>query len=106
MIGGPDPQVMQDFACAYIDNIIISSSSWPEHFAHFQWVLQVLKKSGLKANPQKSNLGFQELKYLGYLISCGCLKPLLNKVLMLDQHPRLVSKKHLQQILGFVSYYS
>lgn len=49
----------------------MSSSSWPEHLDHLRQVLRALEKAGLKANPKKSCLGFQELKYLGYIVGQG-----------------------------------
>lgn len=96
----------ESFARAYIDDIIVSCRTWKEHLQHLRQVLQALDRAGLRANPQKSKLGFQELKYLGYLIGKGCLKPLPDKVLLLEHHPRPVMKKHLRQFLGFVGYYS
>lgn len=94
------------FAQAYIDNIIISSVTWREHLQHLHHVLQALDKAGLKANLRESHLGFQELKYLGYLVGRGCLKPLPNEVWALERHPQPNTKKQLQQFLGFVRYYS
>lgn len=90
------------FARAYIDDIIISSSTWKDHLLHLHQVLQALDRARLKANPQKSRLGFQELKYLGYLVGKGCLNPLPDKVLLLEQHPRPKTEKHLRQFLGFL----
>lgn len=94
----------ETFARAYIDDIIVSSGSWNEHLHHLRQVLQALKRAGLKANPQKSRLGFQELKYLGYLVGNGHLKPLPDKVLLLEKHPRPQTKRHLRQFLSFVGY--
>lgn len=96
----------KSFAWAYIDDIISSSSSWTEDLTHLHQVLQALEKAGLKANPQKSRLGFRELKYLGYLVGHGHLRPLPDKILALEQHPRPIKKKQLRQFLGFVGYYS
>lgn len=55
----------QGFARAYLDDIIIGSPDWTTHIQHLRKVFQALQKAGLKANPKKSKLGFQELKYLG-----------------------------------------
>lgn len=100
------PEGCEAFAREYIDDIIISSSNWEEHLQHLHQVLQALNRVGLKVNPSKSRLGFQELKYLGYMVGKGCLKPLPDKVLLPEEHPRPTTKKHLQQFLGFVGYYS
>lgn len=96
----------EEFARTYIDNIIISSAMWEKHIRHLEHVLRALERAGLKANPKKSWLGFRELKYLGYLVGRGGLKPLPDKVWTLEHHPRPSTKKQLRQFLGFVGYYS
>lgn len=63
-------RVCETFMRAYIDDIIVSSSSWEEHFQHLHQVIQALTQASLC----KSWLGFRELKYLGYQVEQGCLK--------------------------------
>lgn len=65
-----------------------------------------LKRARLKANFLNSQLRFQELKHLEYLVSCGFLKPLPEKLLSLEHHLRPTNKLQLQQFLGFLGYYS
>lgn len=52
----------EGFTRAYIDDIVVSSSSWPKLLDHIQQMLRALNPARLRANPQKSQLGFQELK--------------------------------------------
>lgn len=85
----------EGFSRAYIDDIMVSSSSWREHLGHLHQVLRALAKARLKANPKKSRLGFQELKYLGYMVGQGQLQPVPNKILALEQHPQPERKKQL-----------
>lgn len=40
------------------------------------------------------------------MVGKGCLKPLPDKIFVLEQHPRHTTKKHLRQFLGFMGYYS
>lgn len=55
----------QEFARAYLDDIILSSPDWPTHLKHLRAVFQDLQEAGLKANPKKSKIGFQELRFPG-----------------------------------------
>ncbi|XP_054841809.1 uncharacterized protein LOC129333892 [Eublepharis macularius] len=96
----------QGFATAYIDDILIYSPDWTSHLRHLRLVLQALRDAGLKANPTKSRLGFQELKYLGFLVGRGQLRPLPDKVASLEACPRPGTKKQLRGFLGLVGYYS
>lgn len=45
------------FARAYIDNIVVSSSSWPEHLDHLQQVLHGAGQGGPKGKPKKESPG-------------------------------------------------
>lgn len=51
----------QDFARAYLDDIILGSPDWDTHVQHLRAVFHALDNTGLKINSKKSNLGFQEL---------------------------------------------
>ena len=68
------------YASAYLDDIIIHSSTWDDHLRHLEAVLGALRAAGLTANPQKCRLGLQETDYLGYTIGRGCVKPQTRKV--------------------------
>ena len=55
----------QQYAAAYLDDIIIHSQGWEEHLTHFQAVLDALRLFGLTANPKKCKLGLRRWS------SCG-----------------------------------
>lgn len=67
-------------AYAYLDDVIIHSSSWDDHIFHLRLVLAGLGEAGLTANPKKCHLGLMEAQYLGYSIGRGLLKPQEKKV--------------------------
>ncbi|KAJ8346401.1 hypothetical protein SKAU_G00278020 [Synaphobranchus kaupii] len=50
------------FAAAYLDDIIIHSSSWAQHVRHVEAVLESLRQAGLTANPKKCAIGRAETK--------------------------------------------
>ena len=96
----------QEFTVAYIDDIIIFSPDWPTHVRHLEQVLHALAQAGLRINPKKSHLGFKELKYLGFLVGNGQLKPLPERVTTLQTSAAPTTKKQLRRFLGLIGYYS
>ncbi|KAK7912657.1 hypothetical protein WMY93_012868 [Mugilogobius chulae] len=64
-----------DFAGAYLDDIVIYSSSWKEHMDHLRTVLNHLQAAGLTVNPAKCVFGASQTEYLGHVIGGGELRP-------------------------------
>ena len=50
-------QGLEDYAAAYIDDLVIHSATWEEHLTQIQTVLQCLQSAGLTAKPQKCQFG-------------------------------------------------
>ena len=58
---------------AYLDDILIFSSSLREHKAHVRQVLTRLQESGLHIAPHKCEFHRTSVKYLGFIINTeGC----------------------------------
>ncbi|XP_075774682.1 uncharacterized protein LOC142826318 [Pelodiscus sinensis] len=93
------------FAAAYIDDIVVYSKSWAEHLQHVKAILQELRQAGLTANPRKCHFGEKEVSYLGYTVGRGRLRPLVEKVAALRtfQPPR--TKRQVRRFLGLAGYY-
>ncbi|KAM4642197.1 uncharacterized protein O3C94_016588 [Discoglossus pictus] len=68
-------------------------------------VLETLRRVGLTANPVKCALGLTEIKYLGYTVDRGLIKPQLNKVDAIQGWPRPLRKRQVRAFLGIVGYY-
>ena len=47
---------LEDFAAAYLDDLVIYSSSWGEHLDHIRQVMDHLRGAGLTAKPRNANL--------------------------------------------------
>ena len=95
----------QDYAAAYLDDIVIHSRTWEEHLVHLEAVFGALRTAGLTANAKKCRLGLEETNYLGYTIGRGCVKPQLRKVERIKDWPRPATKKQVKSFLGLISYY-
>ena len=65
---------------AYIDDILTHSKSFDQHLEDLEKVYMCLRKENLKVNTKKCRIGFQETKFLGFIISKDGLKANPDKV--------------------------
>lgn len=65
----------RSFCMAYLDDILVFSRTWHKHLNHLRKVLQAIRDTGLRANPKKSILGTDELRYLGNVVGQGWIAP-------------------------------
>uniref|UniRef100_K7EX43 Gypsy retrotransposon integrase-like protein 1 n=1 Tax=Pelodiscus sinensis TaxID=13735 RepID=K7EX43_PELSI len=95
----------QEYAAAYIDDIVIYSETWLEHLQHLKAVLGALADAKLTANPGKCHFGQREVSYLGYVVRRGRIKPQVDKVEALRSYKAPTTKRQVRQFLGLASYY-
>lgn len=92
-------------AAAYLDDVVIYSESWEDHMTHLQDVLTRLEMAGLTINSKKCMWAQREVKYLGYLIGNGLVKPQVEKLEAIQRIPKPVTRKQVQSFLGMVGWY-
>ena len=68
------------FATAFIDDIVIYSSSFEKHLEHVRAVLQRLRESNLTAKPKKCKFCMRRTEYLGFVIGQGIVTPIQGKI--------------------------
>ncbi|KAL2089209.1 hypothetical protein ACEWY4_016108 [Coilia grayii] len=93
------------YASAYLDDVIIYSTSWEEHLTQVQDVLRRIQAAGLTVNPGKCAMAQTEVQYLGYVIGGGKIKPQVSKVSAIMDTPRSTTKKQVRSFLGVVGWY-
>ncbi|KAJ8353310.1 hypothetical protein SKAU_G00208770 [Synaphobranchus kaupii] len=71
-------QPHQEYAVAYLADIVVHSADWKTHLARLEVVLGALREAGLMANVVKCHLGLEEANYLGYTIGRGWFLGLQN----------------------------
>ena len=76
-----------DFCYAYIDDILVASSSEEEHLQHLELVFQRLKHYGAVINPAKCVFGATQVRFLGYMVSKEGTHPLTDKVEAIHKYP-------------------
>ncbi len=93
------------YAAAYLDYIIIYSQDWQRHMVNLRAVLRALRGTGLTTNPKKCAVGRVEVRYLGFHLGHGQVRPQINKTAAIATCPRPKTKKEVKQFLGLAGYY-
>ncbi|XP_069370624.1 uncharacterized protein [Paralichthys olivaceus] len=95
----------EDYAAAYIDDVIIHSSSWAEHLHHLRDVFRRIHRAGLVVNASKCQLARSEVCYLGYSLGSGTIRPQIGKVDAIRDSLPPSTKKGVRSFLGLVGWY-
>lgn len=93
------------FAYAYLDDLLIASTSIEDHHAHLRQVLQRLSDHGMIINPTKCVFGTSELDFLGHRVTTQGIRPLDDKVSAVRNFPQPSSLRRLREFLGMVNFY-
>src|ERR1700755_2369439 len=93
------------FCCAYLDDLLIASSSPEQHKSHLQAVFTRLQEFGIRVNPDKCVLGVPSLTFLGHTISPSGVLPLQDRVSAIRQFPLPETQRQLRQFLGMITFY-
>lgn len=93
------------FVVGYLDDLLIASSSEEEHKVHLRMVFERLRANGLQINADKCQLGKQEVRFVGQLITTGGCKPIPEKVQAVANFPKPDTVQKLRRFLALVNYY-
>ena len=96
---------LESYSAAYLDDVVIHSTSWKEHLMHIRAVLDRLRKAGLTAKPRKCQFGMQQCSYLGHIVGNGVVQPELAKLQAVEAFPTPTSKRQVRTFLGLTGYY-
>lgn len=94
-----------DFCYAYMDDILVASSSEAEHLKHLEILFERLKKYSVVVNSSKCVFGMSEVRFLGYLVTKDGSSPCVDKVRAISDFPEPVSAKQLRRFLGMINFY-
>ena len=93
------------FAMAYLDDIIIYSSTPEEHLEHIRTVFEKLCDAKLSMKLSKCHFFTKEIQYLGHILGKEGIKPVPAKTEAIKiMHPP-VNLKQVHAFLGLVGYY-
>jgi hypothetical protein len=97
--------ILDVYATAYLDDILVYSKNKREHVEHVREVLRRLIKCGLTADIKKCEFSTSKTKYLGIIITPGGLEMDDDKVKALSEWEPPSTRRQLQRFLGFANFY-
>ena len=93
------------FAMAYLDDIIIYSSTPEEHLEHIRTVFEKLCNAKLSMQLSKCHFFAKEIQYLGHILGSKGIKPVPAKTEAIKAMHPPVNQKQVRAFLGLVGYY-
>ena len=93
------------FMTIYIDDVLVRSNDELSMVDYIERFLKALTKHNLKISPLKSEIGAEEIRFLGHTISPRGVKPDAKKVDALWKLPMPNNVSELRSLLGGLSYY-
>ena len=100
-------EVLHDlhFSYAYIDDLLITSSTLEEHKQHLKLVFDHFRQFGVIINPTKCELGVSEFTFLGHYLNSQGMRQLEDKVKAIQDFPQTITQRKLREFLGLVNFY-
>ena len=93
------------FALAYLDNIIIYSSTPEEHLQHIKTVFEKLHHAKLSMKLSKCHFFAKEIQYLRHILGMEGIRPVPAKTEAIKAMHPPVNPKQVRAFLGLVRYY-
>jgi len=90
---------------AYLDDVVVASTSFDAHLNHLQETLGLLENAGMKLNLFKCEFAQQEVKLLGFIIGKDGVRPNPDKVLAIAAMRRPRSARDIRRFLGACGFF-
>lgn len=89
----------------YLDDVVISSTTFSQHLQRLDEVLTCLSNTGLQRNTKKCRFASKSIKVLGNVVSKEGIRPDQDKTAAVVNFPRPLQLKDLRSFLGLASYF-
>ena len=93
------------FTEPFIDDFAVHSHSWDEHLMHLAKFFEVVGRSGLTLNLDKSRFAQSKVPFLGHVIGSGKIAPDPLKCSLSREIKPPLSKRDVKRLVGFFSYF-
>jgi cleavage and polyadenylation specificity factor subunit 1 len=90
---------------AYIDDILIASTSPEEHLLDLTAIFTRLAEYDLRLNVTKSQFGLSDIIFLGHHITSTGLRPIVSKVEAISSFAKPVTCQELRRFIGIINFY-
>ena len=94
-----------DFCFAYVDDVLVASSSPEQHREHLKILFERFATYGIIVNVGKSVLGAPYVAFLGFEISAGGTRALPDRIAALKDFPQPATARGLRRYLGVLNFY-
>jgi hypothetical protein len=98
-------QIHWKFVLCYIDDLLVFSRNFEEHFEHLDQVFSRLREANLTLKPDKCNFCLEKVHYLGHILSKDGVTVDTEKTEKVRNFPVPKSQKQLKSFLGLCNYY-
>ena len=93
------------FTIVYINDVLIYSNSIDEHWKNLYSFLETIKRNALVVSAKKIKLFQTKVRFLGYDISEGQIRPIDKAIQFADKFANvIIDKTQLQRFLGSLNY--
>jgi len=99
-----DKSRFHSLAC-YVDDILIFSQDWKAHLQQLELALKTLHDNHISCSPTKTEIGYQEVEYLGHRLSVDSIRISEKRVEAVDKIQPPKNVKGLQRVLGMFNYW-
>lgn len=89
-----------------VDGVLVTGTTKEEHDRNLKAALDRATEKGPRLNPEKLEIGVQEVDYFGHIISSEGIKPDPQKVKANESMKTPADRKELETIMGMVTYLS
>ena len=90
---------------SYVDDVLIHSPSMQLHINDIREALTRLRRARIQLRADKCRLGYQQIEFVGHLITPSGHKPLASNVEKIVAYEPPKDKLELQRFLGLVNFY-
>ena len=87
-----------------VDDVLIWGENRQQHDERLRKALERARQTNLKLNKEKSQIGLEEISYIGHTLSKEGLKPDPKKTRAINEMKEPKSVEELQRFLGMVTY--
>lgn len=98
-------QGLNEFAIAYLDDILIFSSTLEDHLKHLDMIFDRLRKHDLRLKLKKCSFLQLETNYLGFIVDRDGIRPDPKKVEAIRSLPVPTCVREVRSFVGMSSYY-
>ena len=89
----------------YVDDILVHSPKFEKRLSSLRAVLTRLRNTRIQLRPEKCSLGFDEIEFIGHVLTPHGHKPLPSTVIRINSYIPPHNKKGMQRFLGLVNFY-